>query len=79
MKLILPCLLLESSLSPSVRGRGLKLWTVANLYEEGVVALRAGAWIETQLLHGFGGISKSPSVRGRGLKQRLRLALLRPS
>ena len=59
----------QRSRSPPVRGRGSKLGVVASLARRPRVAPRAGAWIETHVIHTSATHrSQSPPVRGRGLK-----------
>jgi len=56
------------AMSPSVRGRGLKLLSPVSRVITSGVALRARAWIEITGSTSSHLPSTSPSVRGRGLK-----------
>ena len=57
----------RSTASPSMRGRGSKRVSDAGRCGA-LVALHAGAWIETLQRHGQRAGSRSPSMRGRGSK-----------
>ena len=72
MKLVTRGMVQVSARSPSARGRGLKLVYSCAIGPHCLVALRAGAWIETVSGRPLPtSVRRSPSVRGRGLKQGL--------
>ena len=68
LKHCISCCLSDPWWSPSVRGRGLKHQHRWAMCSQPLVALRAGAWIETFSVLFLTYQQKSPSVRGRGLK-----------